>query len=539
MRIHAARKMFLFGALAALSVNPSSAHEPTKAAFLAALQAEEESSAARSPDKNRKRCQLTIDLVDAESGRSLPGMVRLTILPEGERWPPDELIKRRNDWYTMPARATVAVPQAKLRIEAVHGLGTETAQRTVDLTGKQKAEVKLPLKQFYDAAAKGWRSGNTHLHLMKLTRAEADRYLRTVPKADGLDLVFLSHLERVPDDETYISNSYSAGDLKKLSEAGIPFGNGEEHRHNFEAYGEGYGHVMLLNIKKLIQPVSIGPGIMKKGTDGIPLRRGIKQARRQGATAIWCHNNSGLEDIPNWMAGMLDAQNIFDGGPGTPYDSTFYRYLNLGLKVPFSTGTDWFIFDFLRAYVPIDAPFSSKDWLRTLASGRSYITNGTFLELRVGDSDVGDTIELEESSSLMVRGRAAGRNDFRKIELIHNGKVVHATGSKPVAGHFEAEMDFTLVVDRPGWVALRIPWENNENELGHPLRAHTSPVYIELAGKRIFEPEVARELIAEMEEGIKTIEAKATFANDQERRAVLNVHQEGIAILRRRLEEHK
>ena len=539
MRIPAARKMCLFAALVALSVNPTPAHEQTKAAFLAAQQAEEESSALRSPEKNRKRCQLTIDLVDAESGRSLPGTVRLTILPEGERLRPDELIERRNDWYTVPARATVAVPQAKLTIEAVHGLRTETGKRTVDLTGKQKAEVKLPLKQFYDAAAKGWRSGNTHLHLMKLTRAEADRYLRTVPKADGLDLVFLSHLERVPDDETYISNSYDAGDLKKLSEDGVPFGNGEEHRHNFEAYGEGYGHVMLLNIKKLIQPVSIGSGIMKKGTDGIPLQRGIKQARRQGATAIWCHNNSGLEDIPNWMAGMLDAQNIFDGGPSAPYDRTFYRYLNLGLKVPFSTGTDWFIFDFSRVYVPIEAPVSSKDWLRTLASGRSYITNGPFLEFRVGDSDVGDTIEPAEPSSLPVRGRAAGRNDFRKIELIHNGKVVHATDSKPVAGHFEAEMNFALVVDRPGWVALRIPWENNENELGHPLRAHTSPVYIELAGKRIFEPEVARELIAEMEEGIKTIEAKATFANDRERRAVLNVYQEGIAILRGRLEKHK
>ena len=42
-----------------------------------------------------------------------------------------------------------------------------------------------------------------------------------------------------------------------------------------------------------------------------------------------------------------------------------------------------------------------------------------------------------------------------------------------------------------------------------------------------------------MEEGIKTIEAKATFANDRERRAVLNVYQEGIAILRGRLEKHK
>ena len=38
------------------------------------------------------------------------------------------------------------------------------------------------------------------------------------------------------------------------------------------AFKEGYGHVMFLHLPELIQPVSIGPGISGKGTDGIPLR---------------------------------------------------------------------------------------------------------------------------------------------------------------------------------------------------------------------------------------------------------------------------
>ena len=123
---------------------------------------------------------------------------------------------------------------------------------------------------------------------------------------------------------------------------------------------------------------------MGDGTDGIPLQHGIKEAHRDGASVLWCHNAFGLEDLPNWMAGLLDAQNIFDGGNHGSYRDTFYRYLNLGMKVPFSTGTDWFIFDFSRVYVAVEGELTSKKWLDQLAAGKTMITNGPFLELEVG-----------------------------------------------------------------------------------------------------------------------------------------------------------
>ena len=102
-------------------------------------------------------------------------------------------------------------------------------------------------------------SKTRHLHLMKMTHAEAVRYLRTVPRADGLDLVFVSHLRRLPDERHYITNeivenSFQGGALKRLSQGPVRFGNGQEHRHNFGAYGEGYGHVMLLNLQQLVRP---------------------------------------------------------------------------------------------------------------------------------------------------------------------------------------------------------------------------------------------------------------------------------------------
>ena len=188
---------------------------------------------------------------------------------------------------------------------------------------------------------------------------------------------------------------------------------------------------MLLNILKLIEPVSIGPGIMKEGTDGIPLQRGIRTARQDGATVIWCHNTFGHEDIPNWVTGLVHAQNIFDGGDHGTYEDTFYRYLNVGMKVPFSTGTDWFIYDFSRVYVPIAGELTSKKWLAELAAGKSYITNGVSLGIHgQWQADRRDDCRRRWRRAADRRQRAIGRNDFRQIELIHNGGVVHSVAGE-------------------------------------------------------------------------------------------------------------
>jgi hypothetical protein len=546
--IHSA-KTTTYCTLVMLLCASAAAHDHTLPAFQKARQLAQARAAAAAEDPaetptDRAMCQLTIDLIDAETKTPLAGLVRMTNVDSGKAVLLPELVKREMNWYAMPAQSSVAVPRTKLKIEALHGLETELHEQALDLTDKDKFTVKLPLKQFYDSHARGLSAGNTHLHLMNLTYAEADRYLRVVPQADDLDLVYLSYLRRVPDERNYISNeivanSFAGGDLARLSQAGVLFANGQEHRHNFTSHGEGYGHVMFLDLQKLIQPVSIGPGIMQEGTDGMPLQRGIKQARSDGAAVIWCHNTFGFEDIPNWMAGLLDAQNIFDGGVHGSYKDTYYRYLNLGLKVPFSTGTDWFIYDFSRVYVPIKGELTSKQWLAALAAGQSYITNGTFLEFQVAGRNIGDTISLARPGSLEITARGIGRQDFSKIELVHNGDVIHTSDSAASGGHFAAEMKFTLNASEPGWVALRIPLDAGKNEFDKPLYAHTSPVYIELAGDRIFRPQVATELIAEIEQNIETIQAKAKFADDEERESVMKVHRAGIEALRARLQANR
>ncbi len=491
-----------------------------------------------------RTCKLTIKLLDGSNQRPTAGVVRVSWSSDGKPLVLPELIKREQGWHTMRSTATMDVPRAKLRIEALRGLETARAQVEVDLTDKSQAEIKLTITRFHDAQARGWRNGNTHLHLMNLTYAEAERYLREVPASDGLDLVYLSHLRRIPDERNYISNeivenSLPGGDLARLSQSGVLFRPGEEHRHNFGRGGEGFGHVMLLDIAKLIRPVSIGPGIMREGTDSMPLQRGIREARGDGATIVWCHNTFGFEDIPNWMAGLLDAQNIFDGGNRGSYDESFYRYLNLGMQVPFSTGTDWFIDDFSRVYVPLKEKLTSKAWLGQVAAGRTFITNGPLLEFNVDDRTIGDTVELAAAKKITIRGRAVGRADFGRIEVVHNGKVIATQKSKAAKGHYTASLDETMEITEPGWLALRTPLNEGKNQFGNPLYSHTSPIYFTMQGRRIFRPAVAEQLIAETEQGLKVIKEKAVFANEKERRAVMDVYQVGIETLRKRIAESK
>jgi hypothetical protein len=296
---------------------------------------------------------------------------------------------------------------------------------------------------------------------------------------------------------------------------------------------------MLLNILRLIEPVSIGPGIMKKGTDGIPLQRGIRTARGDDATVVWCHNTFGHEDIPNWVAGLVHAQNIHDGGTHGSYEDSFYRYLNAGMKVPFSTGTDWFIYDFNRVYVPVDGELTSRKWLDSLAAGKSYITNGPLLEFQADGQGVGETIAASAGQEVRITGRALGRGSFQRLELVHNGEVVHTVGAKRVGDHHEASLDFKLKVAEPGWIALRIPTDAAKNEFDKLLFAHTSAIYLDVAGKHIFRAEVARGLLSEMERSRQFVAGKALFADEREKEAVLSVYDESLAILRKKIDDQE
>jgi len=506
-------------------------------------------------------CPLSLRLLAAETGQPCAGLVRITD-SDGGIVSPREILSRglglptkANDpaaihqWSVINGPTTIELRPGRYTIQAVAGLERESARQAVELIDGKPMIVDLRLRRFSDRRSLGWYSGNTHLHLARLDRAQADRYLEEVPRSDDLDLVFLSYLERAGEDQTYISNVYRQVDLAKIGRrAGTRFGNGEEHRHNFGSGGEGFGHVMFLNLRELVPPVSIGPGIAKQGTDGIPLRRGIDAAHRQSACVLWCHNDWGRERLPTVVTGRLDAQNIFDGSIRSGYKDSFYRDLNAGFRVPFSTGTDWFIYDFSRVYALVRGEPTVANWLKSLASGRTFITNGPLLELTVDGHAIGDIVALHQPQTVRVEAHAVGRVDFKQIELIQNGTAILTAPSRQIGRHYEATISRELAMDSPRWLALRTPpppLDNaaatdssvGRNELGRPLFAHTSAIHVEFNGRRFFDKTVADGMLVEMQSNREMIARTGQFTDDQERARVLDVYSDGIAAIKKHIFE--
>ncbi len=513
-------------------------------------------------------CYVNIELVDAESGEPVAGLIRF-FTENGQRVVPQSLLprstgirqdhygispfRRIDSWSVLIDQHKVLLPRKKLFIEAFKGNETVMSRMVINLSNKDKAEIKVPIKKFLPKEFDEFFSGNVHLHYKNVSRSVADHYTLEVPQADGLDVVFFSYLERKGSDKYYPSNKFTLKDLEYFSKkSGVLFGWGEEYRHNFPSmhyYGYGFGHIMLLNMNKLILPASVGPAITGSGYNDGTLFDVLVEARKRGGTTLWCHNRQGLEDIPNWIAGNLDAQVIFEGYSSDSYHDTFYRYLNIGLHVPFSTGTDWFLRDMAMTYVKAPQPLSLEGWLESLREGKSFITNGPMLGLTVNDKNVGEIVFAKNNDKLKIAGRGYARRDFQQIELIKNGKVIETIPTQYKDGHYVAVLDKNIEVDGPAWFALRIPlfttmhYDRPEpgfpgfNEFGMPLFAHTSAVYIRVNGRDVFLKQAAESLMAEVAWDKQTIIEHSVFSNEVESQKVQDVYNQAIETLKNAVEK--
>jgi hypothetical protein len=80
-------------------------------------------------------------------------------------------------------------------------------------------------------------------------------------------------------------------------------------------------------------------------------------------------------------------------------------------------------------------------------------------------------------------------------------------------------------LDEPAWFAARID-SSARNELDQQLFAHTSPVYVDLAGERVFDVEAGRLILRRLEEAREAIRARGKFGADGSRDKVLAIYDE-------------
>ena len=77
------------------------------------------------------------------------------------------------------------------------------------------------------------------------------------------------------------------------------------------------------------------------------------------------------------------------------------------------------------------------------------------------------------------------------------------------------------------------------NELGRELFSHTSAIYVDVAGKSVFDVNAAQEFLAEMQADREAIRKNGAFEGEQALARVLDVYRDGIATLQQRIEDNQ
>jgi hypothetical protein len=133
-----------------------------------------------------------------------------------------------------------------------------------------------------------------------------------------------------------------------------------------------------------------------------------------------------------------------------------------------------------------------------------------------------------------VEVTATGRHDFQTLQLVQNGRVVQAEPGRMKDGVCTARLVRAVRLDEPAWFAARID-SSAKNELDRQLFAHTSPVYVDLAGKRVFDVDAAVLLRRRMEEARAEIRSRGKFEDDATRDRLLAAYDETIKELVKRI----
>ncbi len=174
------------------------------------------------------------------------------------------------------------------------------------------------------------------------------------------------------------------------------------------------------------------------------------------------------------VTGRIDAieTQAFAPGLDDPAVIEWYRFLDLGYRLPIVAGTDKMSAEVpvgaVRTYAHLaaDAPLTFDTWADAVRAGRTFVTSGPILELSVDGHEPGGAIRMGGPGSLevVVRARAA-QAVIATLELVVGGRVVAtataATGSTELALHE------TVEVGAGTWIAAR-----SRSEGRHPVGLH-------------------------------------------------------------------
>ena len=191
-----------------------------------------------------------------------------------------------------------------------------------------------------------------------------------------------------------------------------------------------------------------------------------------------------------------------------------YRYLNCGYRLPLVGGTDKMSSDvpvgMYRTYTRIpDEEFSYESWCNNVARGRTFLSSGPIISLKVDGREIGDTVKMSGPGTVEVEVTAESIFPIHTLELVRAGRVVATADSS--GGARRLEIRERVRVDGHTWLAARCGGPGYYGFAHHDVWnrgvfAHTSPVYVACGGDWwMFDKAVAQYMLTLIEGDLEYI----------------------------------
>ena len=398
---------------------------------------------------------------------------------------------------------TLTLPVGEASLNVVKGFEYLPQSLEVDIEEGAVAQLTVELEQMTDMGAKGWYSASTHVHanyggnlhntlenLMMMSRSEdQDLVLEQVANKDN----------RILDYQFFVPG----GGQHPISEKDQIVVVGQEYRPPF------YGHVFMFGMREhLISPFVTGyegtavESLYPSNTDM------FLKAKAQGAITGYVHPYLGESDplegnlgggkgfMVDAALGTTDALEWSDSATSGFYP--LYAVWNNGLRVTATGGEDSIsslhrskLLGSYRTYVYTGNLGLNMDaWFTGLKRGRAFVSSGPLLEMQVGTSLPGDTVQLPPGGGeVTITGQLRSITELEELALVCNGELVQTFPLRRIDNSLD--IDFDHSIERSGWCHLRTEGDSDKRfplDVGY-AQAFTNPIWFQVGDEPIRNPQ--------------------------------------------------
>jgi hypothetical protein len=398
------------------------------------------------------------------------------------------------------------LPPGKYTITVEHGKEYLTAEQTVEV-GEGPLKVEIKLKRWIDMAAKGWYSGDTHVH-----RTLAD--LPTAMLADDLNVAlpltsWVTKSDTPPGQSD--RNQPAEAKLVEVSPKHVYWPLNTEYEI-FTVGGKQHtlGAVFALNQK---QPLTRGVPLVQPIAEEVHKQGGLLDLDKHNwpwsmmlvpvmkvdlfelANNHHWRTEFGFpgwgEPIPRYMGLPTDPQAMEEKHWTDFGFQNYYALLNCGFRLMPTAGTASGVhpvpLGWNRVYVNCPNGFSYGAWMDGLKAGRTFVSQGPMLWVQVNEKDLGTHFKQDEGA-----GRVDYTIDYEiwntglpvRYEIVRGGEVVvskvNEIRSPEILTQPKVSGLAVFHVDSSTWFAVRC-FEIQPD--GRERFAHSAPVFIDVPGK--------------------------------------------------------